>query len=57
MKIDLPHEAVDAIVVNSLRQDLAMQAEGLNECHDKNVRKRIAKLRKATKFILEYYGG
>ena len=57
MNIDLPHEAVEAIVASSLRQDLAMQAEGLNECRDKNVRKRIAKLRKATKLILEYYGG
>jgi hypothetical protein len=57
MKIDLPHEAVDAIVVNSLRQDLAMQAESLNECRDKKVRKRVAKLLKATKLLLEYYGG
>jgi hypothetical protein len=29
----------------------------VNECYDKHERKRIAKLRKATKLLLEYYGG
>jgi hypothetical protein len=57
MKIDLPPEAVEEIVAACLRQDVVMLAESLNECYDKRERKRIAKLRKATKLLLEYYGG
>jgi hypothetical protein len=57
MNINLPPEAVEAIVVASLRQDIVMHENNLNREYGKNDRKRITKLLKATKLLLEYYGG
>jgi hypothetical protein len=57
MNINIPDSAVEEIVATCLRQDVVMHAHNLNECYDKRERKRIAKLLKATKLILEYYGG
>jgi hypothetical protein len=57
MKIDLPPEVVEGIVAASLRQDIEMHESNLNGEYGKNEKKRIAKLLKATKLLLEYYGG
>ena len=57
MNIGLPPEAVEAIVIASLRQDIVVHESNLNGDYGKSERKRIAKLLKATKLLLEYYGG
>jgi hypothetical protein len=57
MNIGLPPEAVEGIVAASLRQDIEMHERNLNGDYGKRERKRIAKLLKATKLLLEYYGG
>jgi hypothetical protein len=57
MKIDLPPEVVEGIVAASLRQDVVMHESNLNGEYGEREKKRITKLLKATKLILEYYGG
>jgi hypothetical protein len=57
MKIDLPPEVAEGIVAASLRQDIEMHESNLNGEYGERERKRIAKLLKATKLLLEYYGG